>query len=783
MTEKDAIAEENVQTSTPTGRPVSKRIKSARTALLLFRKLKKNDEANAMSRARICSLYDGNPPYSNTELRRRGLAWCSNVEWGEFKSTINKNATSIWNMFNQPEHILTLSTDFLDPQNPGADYGEIVANEVSRIVRSWTGYDYLSMMGAMGLMKFGYGVSVWSDLHDWRPKAVQEGCFLVPHKTKSTSEDLSTVVILDEMSPQQVFQLIEDPETSKELGWNVPALKKSMIRLYVDGIDGNPASEQSSAWESIQNTIATKVDGTNEDDLKPLRIVHLYTEELPGSNDQKVGITHQIVIEDQPEEDPFIFEKENRFDSMDQAVHVMLYHVGNGKTKSVKGLGHAIYYASHVSNRFINNIVNGATITMGLVLKPTSEVSAETSRLIRQGPVVVLPPNSELMQQQYHPNMGGIADVRNLIENINRNNGAGYRVGSDSTTPVQRTGKEVEMTMQASAAFEQDQASWLTSQRASFLREIFRRLMAKDYPPEAPGYQDHKTLMDRLNAKGLPKPLFDFENWQVSVPSAIGLGDRSMAMSISNSMIKMKGSLDEDGRIWVDRHWWSLRIGWDQVDKVIPRFSRDKVFTVAHAMAEGENVDMNHGNERTVAVDDPHKIHFDMHMKAAVELVQAATSEQTDPQQAVAALKMYLPHLVTHVVAMGQDETRSNQVKEAEEGLKQLVKAVAQLEAGVAKMIQQQQAAQRAEQERIAKLERQPTDRETELGKYKIDKQAEVMLADIEMQNNQRAAKTMTAIQTKTDESMAKIDLMYREAMAKIESASKKTNPEPKDEK
>jgi len=779
MADENAVAEENVQTSTPSGSPVKKRIKTARTALALFKKLKLNDESNALTRARLCSLYDGNPPYSNAELRRRGLAWCSNVDWGEFKSAINKNATSVWNMFNEPEHLLTLTTDLLDPQHPGVDYGEIIAGAVSRIVRNWKGYNFTSMMNAMSLMKFGYGVNVWSDLHDWRPKAVQEGCFLVPHKTKSSVDDLSTVVILDEMSPHRAFEIIEDDKYSKDLGWNIPALKNAMIALYVDGRDGTPSTEQTSSWESVQNTVATKVDGTNEDDLKPLRIVHFYTEELPVRG-VAPGITHQIIIEDQQEGDDFIFEKTGRFESMDQAVHVTLYHIGNGKIKSVKGLGHAIYYASHVSNRLINNIINGATINMGLMLKPTSEISAETSRLIRQGPVVVLPPNAELMQQQYHPNIGGAADVRGLISNLSRNNGAGYQVGSESSTPVERTGKEVELTMQASAAFEQDQASWLISQRSSLMKEIFRRLMASDYPTEAPGYEDHKKLMTRLKNMGVPKEFMKAENWEVTVPSAIGLGDRSMAMSLSNSMVKMKGSLDEDGRMWVDRNWWSLRVGWDQVEKVLPRYSRDKVFTVAHSMAEGENIDMNSGNPRTIAVDDPHKIHFDIHMKAAVELVQASIAQQMDPQAGLAAMKQYIPHLVGHVAGMSQDETRANQVAEAENAVKQLIKAVGELEQGVTRMIQEQQQAQRAEQERIAKLEKQPTDREAELAKYKIDRQHEVALKDIEMQNSQRTAKTITAIQTKAEESVAKIDLMYREALAKIDAGNKRIPGEDK---
>jgi hypothetical protein len=256
--------------------------------------------------------------------------------------------------------------------------------------------------------------------------------------------------------------------------------------------------------------------------------------------------------------------------------------------------------------------------------------------------------------------------------------------------------------------------------------------------------------------------------WDVSIPFAIGLGDRTQAMSLTNQMVKMKGSLDENGRKWVDRQWWSLRVGWEQVDNVIPRMNRDEIMTIYHTMAESENVDMTQGMPRTIAVNDPHKLHFDMHMKSAADVLQKTMNQQMQPEQGLTAFKLHVQHIVPHVSMMGQDETRANQVAEAEAAVKQLIQSSKQLENIVKQRQQQQKAAQEAEQARIAKLEKQPTDREMQLGMYKIDKEAEVKSKDVDMQNQQRISKAMTSIQTKYDETAAKIDIMYREAEAKI---------------
>jgi hypothetical protein len=773
--------DENVQTVTTTGNPVKKRIANSKAAHSLFKKLKLNDDSNALSRARLSAIYDGNPPYSNAELRRRGLGWCSNIDWGEFRNAINESATSMWNMFNSSETLITCSTDFKDPQQPGIDWGSVIANEFSEVVRAWINYGFVTMSHAMSMIKFGVGSVMWPDVNDWRPKAICEGCMLVPRKTKSSQGEISTAIILDEMSPHDVFKLIEDETEARELGWNVAYLKKKMVSLYIDGEDPTQNDEQSSSWESQQNAIATKIDDMNEDDLKLLRVVHLFSEEVSGEGDEAPGVTHQIIVEDDNDESEFIFEKTNRFKSISEVLHVMLYHIGNGKMKSVRGLGREIYYASHVSNRMLNNIVDGVTISSGLMLKPTAEVTRESMLLVRQGPLTMLPANAEIIQQQYHPNLSASADARNLLNSVNANQSGGFKSSQETAAPVQRTGKEVEISHQDSANVKQDQASWLYSQRKEFVYELFRRLMSKDYPQTAGGYEDHKTLMDALKARGLPKKLYDVTQWKVKVPIAIGLGNRTQAMSVSNQMVKMKGGLDEDGRRNVDRIWWALRVGWDQVDNFVPMHSRDEIVTIGHTLAEGENIDMKQGERRQVAVDDPHMIHFTMHIKYAANILQLVQAQQMDPEAGFQAFGIVIQHCQIHVDQMSLDETRANQVKQAGDAIKQLVEASQQLVQQVKEIQAQREQAAKEEQARVAKLEKAPTDREFELQKYKIDKEMQIKAIDTENQNQTRNAKTMAKLQTDFQETIAKIANLEQITAANTRKIDAENNNEKED--
>jgi len=756
--------DEEVQTVTESGSVAKKRIATAKAAHSLAKKLKKNDVSNALARARLNTIYDGNPPFSTAELKRRGLGWMMNVDWGEFRSTINRNTTSIWNMFNSTEHLISCSTMFKNPQEPGVDYGTIVANEFSEIVRSWDNYNFVSMSMFHSLVKIGIGLLMWPDTTDWRPRTVIDGCFFVPSKTKSSPGSIFTAVVYDEMYPSEAFSIIAGGDSSKDLGWNLTALKKRLVAQYLDGKVYGEGDDPNSDWESYQSQIATKVDPMDEEDLEPLRIVHLYSVELEGPDNQKPGVTHQIIVEADDEDEDFIFEKENRFKSMSEVIHVMLYTIGNGKMQSVRGLGREIYYASHASNRMLNNIINGVTISSGVMLKPNGEVSRESTRLVRHGVVTVLPQNADIIQQQFHPNIKASAEVRNLINSVVANSKAGYKEQEDGGQ-AGRTAREAEIIAQESASLEQDHAEWLYSQYRSLMQEMFRRLMNPDYPKEAEGYEDHKEFVDNLKARGVPDALLDPDQWRIKVPKAVGLGNRSMAMGLTNQAVKMKGSLDEDGRREVDRMWFGVRFGWDQVDKFVPLRPRDEIFTVGHAMAEGENIDMQQGFQRQVAVDDPHMIHYTMHMKSAATDLQLAMSGQKDPAVVMQSINSHVPHIGAHVAQMSLDETRTQQVKDATQALRKLIAASKELE----QMVKQQQAQQQKEQEEIQRQlqENQQKDVDIALGQYKIDREMELRAIDTENQNANRNAKTIAKIEGDFRELEAKLNIMLAESSAK----------------
>lgn len=776
-TEKD-----EVKSVDKSGNPVKKRISNGKTAHALFKTMKETAGSAAVNRARLLSLYNRNPPLSNAELRRRGLAWTMNVDWGEFRQTINNNTTSAWNMFCKTDILATFSTAFKDTENPGKNYGMILSRAFTEVIKEWDNFHFNLVFRLREMLLYGYGTAAWPDEHDWRSMPIRAANILFPAKTKSSVGGMTTVIVRQELELNEVFDKIDNEEYAKAEGWNILALKKRLIKLYHDGDFPGGEEYQGSEWESAYSSIKN-MDDNSDKTFEPFRIANLFTFELSKSKDEEdkkedKRITHQIIMENDDDEKDLLFEKERGYKKISEVIHVMMYDIGDGYLKSVDGLGRELYYPSHASNRIVNSIVDGITISAGIMVQGDTHNSSNKLAIMRKGPVTVVSPDLHLQQQQMMPNVQAAAQVRSLINALKNNNVGEYTNQNENINNVERTAREVEIQSVNESTFKTNQAEWYYVQHESWLRETFRRLMTPDYPEESGGYEEHKAFIQTLKDEGFPKELLKFDSWKMKAKRSIGAGSASMALSFTNQMVKMKGALDEFGRHEVDRAWFAERVGTDNVDLYVPPVSREDIITFGHTMAEGENVDMQNGSSRSVAVTDPHKNHVDMHLKWLMGLIKQFMTGKLNPQQlkqTMDAVGFGIQHIGMHLAELDKDQTRSNQVKEYTEALKEIM--------GVHKrMGQQMEQIVRAQQQEAAKREKTIRDaeaaaksREHELAVREIDHKAALEKYKADQLNESRMMKLYTSMKAQIEETNAKIKSIMDKSDAEVNAINRES--------
>lgn len=766
---------EEAATVNRSGLPETARFTNARTAIAVYKRLMQNNESAAVARANIQGAYDGNPPYSKTQLKRHGIEWMTNIDWGEFRAAINRNVSSVWNMFNAVPSLVNLvqKKPSRDPFAPRHEWGTVIATEYTRAIRAWTGYHYVTRTRLTDMFKFGIGWCYWPDSRDWRSRYIRTGNVLFEVSTRADVGELKLVVTRDEMQLDDLIRQISQPEdVVSEAGWNLPYLRKKLVEIFLDGKRQEFAKKYGIVdWESAALAIKNNDFLQDVSELDPLRLVNMICVAPDGKK-----VQHLIFIDGDDEEKPQFIYDDNQavYSGTWQFIQPIMFSSGDGYMASIRGLGREIFHFAHASNRLMNSILTGVDIASGLVLQGSTQGGLERQSIMKAGPITRIPQNLTLVQQQYMPNIRSAADAREIIQALQNNNTGMYKNRFENSHA--RTAEEVRIESANEARFESDQSEWYYVQQECWHKETFKRLMRKDYREDEPGYREHRALMDRLDALGVPEEYRDPDAWDVTATRAIGMGSPSQRLMFTNEMIGMSARLDERGRRNVDKDWFAARTGgYENVHRFVDDESRDAVPTLDHSIAESENVDMLSGNLRTVTVDDAHKLHLDMHLRFLGDVTERVRGGQISPEAAHQAMFIAIQHARGHIAMMLQDKTRKGLADRYASMLVEYEKFVMQLKQVVERNARERQKLQEEQQKKLQEAEQIQASREFELEKYKIDQQTVLEKYKADQLNEARVSKSLAAIQANQIRLENEIEVMRTSMAAEIERKAAET--------
>ena len=73
----------DLETISESGKAPRTRIKDAQSAHAIFTAIRNADDASAIDRRKIQSMLDGEPPFSNSQLKALGQGYRANLNFGE----------------------------------------------------------------------------------------------------------------------------------------------------------------------------------------------------------------------------------------------------------------------------------------------------------------------------------------------------------------------------------------------------------------------------------------------------------------------------------------------------------------------------------------------------------------------------------------------------------------------------------------------------------------------------------------------------------------------------
>jgi hypothetical protein len=676
-----SIELENISES---GKAPRTRIKDAKSAHAIYTSIRNADDASSIDRQKIQSMLDGEPPYSPQQLKSLGQGYRANLNFGESAAALETALSAYSDLVNSVDRLASVKTSEGDPAQR-VEWENIIAEEFHRTITDWDEFFYKQQMLSHQFVSQGVGVAYFEDNRSWKWSVCGLKDFKVPRGTPACDTKVEVATIERHYLVGELYQFIENPKVAAELGWNVEETRKAIL-LSAD--NGN--SSNSRDWERLQEELKNNDLMYSHARSKVVRCIHYFIKEFDGTISHYIGTRAG-------DTDDFLFKKPSRFKHANEAFVLFSYGVGtNGLLHSVRGLGYKLFPFIQLSNRMRNAIVDGAMLSSALMIQPATGEDVTNLSLMYNGPLSILPPGINVVDKTMPNLAGNVLPIVRDLEVVRQNNTGTYNPKQVMPDGDARTATEVQAQLAQQSILSAQAMNLYYIPFQKLLAEQFRRLATVNYRSDEPGGEEAIAFRKRIEARGVPWKAVQ-KVYRVQAVRAIGAGSPGARMLAFNEFMAIMPRFDEVGQKNLIRDRVAARVGYDQVDRYLPKGEVERV-PIDAKIAELENDAMQGGRGVSVNPGENHAVHARVHLEDAARFLQALQQNQVDPKVAMSYLQVQYPHSTTHVEQLATDPSRREEVGMAKEILNQMREAVENIGKQLAAQAQREARARASEQ-------------------------------------------------------------------------------------
>jgi hypothetical protein len=324
--------------------PGRRSVADEQQAAELVKGLIEDSRERSRKNARIMAKYNAEKPHSQDQLQAEGLGWKSNFSTKPLTLLIEKVAPR-FRMAVDAVKYLTNSA-FPDTVQGASQKTEAFRREITETCRARRGWKSLISSIAQENALFGYTSVAWLDESSWMPQHFRQDEFFVPAGTKQEANTAQVVVLKEDYLLHELFARIEDREAASDAGWKVP----KVVEKINDAMPDDRRSQWAD-WERIHQDLIREgsVSASYHRGAKIVTLWSLLVVEIDG----KIS---QYRLSDR--DFKMVFSREDRFDSMEEAVSFYTFQQGNGTMHGSKGIGREIYAMAGILDRARNDVVD-----------------------------------------------------------------------------------------------------------------------------------------------------------------------------------------------------------------------------------------------------------------------------------------------------------------------------------------------------------------------------------------------------------------------------------------
>lgn len=727
-----------------------KRISSPEAAKRFIADVVNADQQRAVKRQKVNGMINGNPPFDPAVLRKTGQSHRCNVNFLEGKGIIDSRNTSFFQLFLDGQSLIECK---LKDRYQGRSkiWEGIVEEEIKDLIANrWPDFEYEMMMLGQSMNTHGDAFPLWEAFDEWRWKTFLTGEVLFPENTKASIGYIKACVVMGEFDIADLLKKVDNPIVTN-IGWNVEQVKKCITRAH------KKLSKNDATWETIQQQFSNGTLAMDNGIVSAIKVYHLLTKEDSGK------ISHYI-LEQGTEGDGFIFKKEEAYETMAEVFIPFIANLGNGYFHGIKGIGHRVYPSVVINNRLLNRAVDGAMDSQSLILS-FSEGKQRNESMLRLGNAIMLPTGAKLEQHSNVHNVEAATSMYGLLTQVNQS-GQGIRRPGIATMIGNDTAQKTARADTRQAIEEVELGTTEIKLYYKLLDMLYKETCRRIWIGKG---SELKEFRNQCIERGVPEQLMnEFNRWRFRAPRLLGAGSKSMRHMTTQENLAIAAHVPETGKKEIIRDYIEARGGVDAVNRYYPADEDATTPTRSHQMAQIENTLMRQNSGMIVSVDDWHVPHLTSHFPYLDELVTRAiqSGDQELVTETVRSSQLFLDHIGNHMSYLKGDDLYAAQFGQFNTMLKQIIPKIRNIQSAYRAIVEQQKAAQRAENEKIQQLIERGD--QTELAKHMAEIHADVALRQYKEDHNHQArlSKLAHSMQLAEMETQAFIDRENRKTAA-----------------
>lgn len=309
--------------------------------------------------SRITAKHNAEKPYNQQRLVDEGLGWRSNFTTKPLPMMIEK----VYPRFvDAVQNLKYLTSAELPPTYENAtEKTEAFRDAITKLIRNRAGWRTFLECIAQENALFGSNVVAWLDEFGWFPtRPFQQNETFLHDGCKQDVELAQIVIIMETYLPHEVFAYIKDEEAAKAAGWKIP----ETIEL-INGASPSQNRETLTVGATnekwYQDAIRDLTLGASY--MAPANVIKMYSvlvRETTGKvSHYRIGGEKLITC----------FEKEDRFDKMEDCLAFFSFQRGNGHMHGSKGIGREIYELAGIVDRTRNELVDRAILSGKVIVQ------------------------------------------------------------------------------------------------------------------------------------------------------------------------------------------------------------------------------------------------------------------------------------------------------------------------------------------------------------------------------------------------------------------------------